>query len=82
MPSYVYVFNPEGKMPGIMGPYSAFEAKRVSDKLEVRNVVVPVLSHNRRRAIGEVKRKVIEEYGYGKGSKRVSHLHPVAQEND
>ena len=81
MPSWIYIFpTEEKKSPGLMGPYTGLQARRVADKIEARHEVILTVSSDPVRARREIKRKVIEEYGYEKGSKRFSPRESIVRE--
>ena len=79
MPSWVIVFKDMGGMPGLLGPYTRFRADRLADKLEERHEVVDTVSQNSVRAKREIKEKLVNEYGYSRGSKRIHKPTKVAE---
>jgi hypothetical protein len=79
MPHYVAVLKKKG-MPGCLGPYTETRANSISDNLDEDSVVIEVESTNKTEARREVKEKLVREYGYEKGSRRMSRNARQAKE--
>lgn len=77
MPSWIVTWrvDKEGKildrMPGVMGPYTKFNAIHIADKLETPHEIVDTVSRDPVRAKRELKEKLVREHGYMQGSKRM-----------
>jgi len=79
MPSWVVVIGKDSKGGakfGQRGPYTHFRAEQVKDGMDGKGdnaIVVDTIHRDIPRATAEIKDKLIDEYGYTKGSRRISH---------
>lgn len=74
--AYWWVVIPNrNKMPGRRGPYlTESKAEYIADNLDREDTVVVDTEYDKDpEAAREIKEKLIERYGYAKGSKRLSH---------
>lgn len=72
MPSWIIVFRADGKMPGLMGPYTPYQAQKVADRIEEKHEIIETIHHNVMKAKREIKEKLVQDYGYSVGSRRMS----------
>ena len=59
-------------MSRLMGPYTAYRAQQVADKLDVRHEILQTTASDPMRAKREIKEHLIQEHGYEDGTKNIS----------
>lgn len=79
MPSYLVIISKDGRMNGIDGPMSSYQAQKKKDRLESKGdlVKIEILDtpiQNKQKAIRNIKSQLLEEHGFTTGAKRMRHL--------